>query len=144
MNTIVCDVTDVTFTCGSIEVAYTLSLLLPPTVNSDDVIQEVLSALVEAADNGTLLANTTIDTTSFAIGQLGTYSRRHVICHQAAGYVQWSAHHLPPGSWIYQMLHSMKVECNCAWTLCKKTCMFVSCSERVDISRMKLPFTSVA
>ena len=72
-NSIVCEVSSVSFTCGSIDVSYQLSLLLPPDVaqNEQQFFDAVFSSLVAAADNGTLLTNLTVDSSSFTLGVLG-------------------------------------------------------------------------
>ena len=79
-NSIVCEVSSVSFTCGSIDVSYQLSLLLPPDVaqNEQQFFDAVFSSLVAAADNGTLLTNLTVDSSSFTLGVLGACVLMHV------------------------------------------------------------------
>ena len=50
---------------------YELSVLHPPGVSSEDVVDDVMVALVDAADNGTLLDNANVDSTSFVVGDRG-------------------------------------------------------------------------
>ena len=73
-NGIACDVTDVVFTCGSINVDYRLSLMVSPglEISADQYFDDISSTLVSAADNGTLLSSgNDVDSTSFAIGTSG-------------------------------------------------------------------------
>ena len=73
-NGIACDVTNVVFTCGSINVNYELSLMVSPglEVSADQYFDDVSSTLMSAADSGTLLSSENdVDSTSFTLGTSG-------------------------------------------------------------------------
>ena len=71
-NSAVCDITNVTFTCGSIDVTYVVVLLVDPNLDSGVVevyYDELFAQIVSEAENGTLqLANNTVDSRSASLG----------------------------------------------------------------------------
>ena len=71
-NSAVCDITNVTFTCGSIDVTYVVVLLVDPNLDSGVVevyYDELFAQIVSEAENGTLqIANNTVDSRTASLG----------------------------------------------------------------------------